>query len=64
VLEHRRIPDHHHLLVKGDDMAVSKVTRKPVSTTNHSFPRTFSLYLLFSERRLSSQGGPVDADQE
>jgi hypothetical protein len=63
VLEHRRIPDHHHLLVKGDDMAVSNVTRKPAPTTNHSVSRTFSLYLFLSEQRLSSKGGTVDADQ-
>jgi hypothetical protein len=44
-------------------MAVSKVTRNPAPTTNHSIPRTFSLYLLLSEQRLSSKGGTVDADQ-
>jgi hypothetical protein len=27
VLEHRRIPDHHHLPKKGDEMAVSKIPR-------------------------------------
>ena len=51
MLKHRRIPDHNHLPKKGDDMAVSKHTRKGEPGTNPVFRELFRNSQVSDERQ-------------